>query len=46
MTDRQLAIHLGRAILATLSLALLLVSGITYAESTYQPPVVEIGQPQ
>lgn len=48
MTDRQLLAHLGRAVVATLALVILVVTGIAYAELTATPPqrVVQVGQPR
>lgn len=45
MTDRALLTHLGRTIIATLSITLLVVTGVVYAEITDdQPRIVETGQ--
>lgn len=39
MTDRQLLALFGRRLAAAASFAILLVTGIAYAEHTYTPPV-------
>lgn len=39
MTDRQLLATLGRRLAAAASFAILLVTGVAYAEITYQPPI-------
>lgn len=39
MTDRQLLATFGRCLAAAASFAVLLVTGIAYAETTYQPPI-------
>lgn len=38
MNDRQLLATFGRRLAAAASIAILLVTGIAYAETTYQPP--------
>lgn len=39
MTDRQLLATFGRRLVAAASFAVLLVTGVAYAELTYQEPV-------
>lgn len=40
MTDRQLAAHLGRALATFASIAILLVSGTIWSETTHHPTSV------
>lgn len=48
MTDRQLLVLFARRLAAAASLAILLVTGVIWAEATYQPPapVVEFTNPR
>lgn len=39
MTDRQLLQHFGRALVATLSVTLLVVTGIAYGETGQPEPI-------
>jgi hypothetical protein len=45
VTDRQILLHLGKALVAALAVTLLVVTGIAYGEITYHGParVVETG---